>query len=217
MIEKLQKLTEFTLKSWDPFFCIWKSGSSRPEINVMHIEVHGTPGQWGPAVEPRELYSMSVLWSSMWEKNLNENGCVCMYDWVTLLSRRNDHNNVTQLYFNKTYKKGCKKCHSPQETPFCISELKDCEVYIHFTWICLKDLSLRAIQLELTFLANLNFSSCPRLLNWEERRDGKRCCATRQHLERLWEVQVQVGNEGRRQTGSTWRRMCPHLSPLQSQ
>ena len=28
-----------------------------------------------------------------------------MYDWVTLLYRRNYHNPVNQLYFNKTLKK----------------------------------------------------------------------------------------------------------------
>ena len=39
----------------------------------------------------------------MWEKNLRENGYVYMYDWVTLLYSRNDHNLVNQLYFHKTF------------------------------------------------------------------------------------------------------------------
>ena len=40
--------------------------------------------------------------------------------------------------------------------------------------------------------------SLQRLLNWEEKGDGERR-GMRQHLERLWEVQV--GNEGRKETG----------------
>ena len=46
----------------------------------------------------------SILWSSMWEKNLNENRCVSMYTWITLSYSRNYYNLVNQLYFNKTSK-----------------------------------------------------------------------------------------------------------------
>ena len=36
------------------------------------------------------------------EKNLKKNGCVYVYNWITLLYSRNYHNIVNQLYFNKT-------------------------------------------------------------------------------------------------------------------
>ena len=41
----------------------------------------------------RELYR---LWWSVWEKNLKENGRVYMYNWITWLSSRQDHNLVDQ-------------------------------------------------------------------------------------------------------------------------
>ena len=37
------------------------------------------------------------------KKNLKENGCVCMYNWIALLYSRNYHNIVDWLYFNKTF------------------------------------------------------------------------------------------------------------------
>ena len=39
----------------------------------------------------------------MWEKSLKENGCVYMYNWITLL-HRSYHNLIHQLYFNETSK-----------------------------------------------------------------------------------------------------------------
>ena len=39
-----------------------------------HTEVYGMIGQWGPAVEHRELYPI------FWEKNLKENQGVHMYN-----------------------------------------------------------------------------------------------------------------------------------------
>ena len=42
---------------------------------------------------------------STWEKNLKKNGCVYTYNWITLLYSKNDHNLVSQVYFNKTFKK----------------------------------------------------------------------------------------------------------------
>ena len=36
----------------------------------------------------------SIPWSSIWEKNLRENECVSMGDWVTLSYSRNDHSLV---------------------------------------------------------------------------------------------------------------------------
>ena len=38
----------------------------------------------------------------MWEENLKENGCMYMYNLITLLYNRNYYNIVNQLYFNKT-------------------------------------------------------------------------------------------------------------------
>ena len=40
----------------------------------------------------------------MWGKNLKENGCVYIYNCITLLYSGNDHNFVNQLYFKKTIK-----------------------------------------------------------------------------------------------------------------
>ena len=45
----------------------------------------------------------NILWLSIWEKNLKENGCVYMYNWITLLYSRNYHNTVNQLYVNKDF------------------------------------------------------------------------------------------------------------------
>ena len=53
-------------------------------------------------IEQRSL--PSILWWSMWEKNLKENGCVYMYNWITLLYSRNYLNIVKQLCFNNTLK-----------------------------------------------------------------------------------------------------------------
>ena len=39
----------------------------------------------------------------MWEKSSKENGCVYMYNWITLLYR-SYHNLIHQLYFNETSK-----------------------------------------------------------------------------------------------------------------
>ena len=39
-----------------------------------------------------------------WEKNLKENGCVCMWHRITLLYSTNYHNIGSQLYFSKTLK-----------------------------------------------------------------------------------------------------------------
>ena len=47
---------------------------------------------------------LRMLWWSMWEKNLNENGCV-----YTLLHRRNYPNIRNQLYLNQTFKNEKKK------------------------------------------------------------------------------------------------------------
>ena len=61
----------------------------------MHTLVYGLVGQWRPAVEHREIYSIFC-------DNLHGNGYVNMYNWTTLLCNRNYHNIVNQLYFNKT-------------------------------------------------------------------------------------------------------------------
>lgn len=76
----------------------------------------------------------------------------------------------------------------------------------------LRGLGLSVIQWELAFLVNLHLSSLQRLLNCENQRDGKRCCGTRQHLEKLWEVKV--GSEGRREMGRRQSRMYCRLSSL---
>jgi len=66
----------------------------------------------------------NILWSSVWEKNVKENGCVYMYNWITLLYSRNYHNIVNQLYCNKTLKKEC--------LPLCYSA-----IFLHSIYYCL--------------------------------------------------------------------------------
>ena len=39
---------------------------------------------------------------SVWQKNLKKSRRLYMYNWITLLNRRNYHNFVNKLYFNKT-------------------------------------------------------------------------------------------------------------------
>ena len=56
---------------------------------------------WTCCIAKRTLPSILWSWSSMWEKNLKENGYVYMYDRITLLYSRNYHNLVNRLYFNK--------------------------------------------------------------------------------------------------------------------
>ena len=51
-----------------------------------------------------------ILWSSIWEENLERSGCVYIYNWITLLYSRND-NTVNQLYFNKLLKMKKKVLH----------------------------------------------------------------------------------------------------------
>ena len=46
----------------------------------------------------------NIMWWSIWEKILKKNGCVYLYNWITLLYSRNCHNIVNQLYFSKTLK-----------------------------------------------------------------------------------------------------------------
>ena len=55
------------------------------------------------------LYSVMVYM----QRNLKKNGCVCMYNWITLLYSRNYQNTVNQLYL-KLKKKVSK--HSKTET-----------------------------------------------------------------------------------------------------
>ena len=43
----------------------------------------------------------SILWWSIWRKNLKKNGRVYLYNWFTLLYSRIYHNIVNQLYVNK--------------------------------------------------------------------------------------------------------------------
>ena len=47
----------------------------------------------------------NIQWQSMWEKNLKENVCMYMHNWITLLYSRNYYDLVNQLYVNKTLKK----------------------------------------------------------------------------------------------------------------
>ena len=65
-----------------------------------HTFVYGTDGQWGLAVQHREIY-----W--IFRDNLYGNGYVSMYGEITLLYSRSYHNIVNQLYFNKIKNNFC--------------------------------------------------------------------------------------------------------------
>ena len=47
-------------------------------------------------LQHRELYP--IFWDNLYGK---KNGCVSVYNWITLLYSRNHHNIVNQLYLNK--------------------------------------------------------------------------------------------------------------------
>ena len=65
-------------------------------------------GQQGPAVAQWTL--SNILWQSMEEKSLEENECVCMYNWITFLYSRKYHNLENELQQNfKKWKKKKKK------------------------------------------------------------------------------------------------------------
>ena len=55
----------------------------------------------------------NILWWSIWENNLKNNGCLYMYSWITLLYSKNYHNIVNQLHFKKNFKKWKKFCSNP--------------------------------------------------------------------------------------------------------
>ena len=46
----------------------------------------------------------NILGSSTWEKNMKENGCVYMFNCITLLYSRNYHNLVNQPHFHNSIK-----------------------------------------------------------------------------------------------------------------
>ena len=62
----------------------------------------------------------NILWSSMWAKNLKENGCVYMCNWIMLSYCRYYHNLVNQWHFNKTLKmkkkRSCLQSYQQRET-----------------------------------------------------------------------------------------------------
>ena len=62
--------------------------------------------QWYPAIQHRELYTIS--WDRTWRKVIWEKECMHMYDWVTRLHSINGYNAVNQLYSNKKF--ASKKC-----------------------------------------------------------------------------------------------------------
>ena len=54
------------------------------------------------------LYSVEnypIICDNLYEKRVWRRMDVCMYNWITLLYRRNHHNTVNKLYFNKNLKK----------------------------------------------------------------------------------------------------------------
>ena len=70
----------------------------------MCTEAYGMTGQWGHALygtENSTQYSVIIYVG----KNLKGNGCVYMYNWITLLYSRIYHNLVNQIYSNKDFKK----------------------------------------------------------------------------------------------------------------
>ena len=101
----------------------------------MHIDVYGMIGQMGTHCIAQGALP-NLLWLSMWEKNLKETWSVYMFNWITLLYIRNDHNIVNQLYFNKINYTSIKNL-KIKKTIFqqfgkkCISSLKWELVYIN--------------------------------------------------------------------------------------
>ena len=69
----------------------------------MHTEVCGMTGQQDLQHNTAQGTLPNMLWSSVWEKNPKENGCVHMDNWASLWHCRNYHNIAKLLYFNKTF------------------------------------------------------------------------------------------------------------------
>ena len=66
----------------------------------MHTEVYGMIGQWGPAIQHKELYPIfhdNLCGKRIWKRI---NVCTCITE--SLWYSRNYYNLVNQLYFNKT-------------------------------------------------------------------------------------------------------------------
>ena len=75
-------------------------------VRILHLSVPLNPSLSQGDSDTMGLHGVaSKEVETMWEKNLREDGCVCMYDWVTLLCSRNYLDLVNDLYFNKTKKK----------------------------------------------------------------------------------------------------------------
>lgn len=75
----------------------WQAGWGEGWSGGLHPGVHGITGQWGPCCLAQGTLP-SILWWSMWEKNLQENRCVYRHHWITLLCSR----NITNLWINST-------------------------------------------------------------------------------------------------------------------
>ena len=52
----------------------------------------------------------NFLWWSVWEENLKKNGCVYMYNWITLLYSRNYHNYTSIKLEKNEDKQKSQKC-----------------------------------------------------------------------------------------------------------
>ena len=65
------------------------------------------------------------MWQPGWERSLGENGYMCMYGWVPLLSTWNYHNIVNQKYSNTKLKvkKKTKKMKWKREIPSSFSTM----------------------------------------------------------------------------------------------
>ena len=83
--------------SWFSMFVLWTGGLG---LAHAHWRIWNYLSMGNCCIAQRTL--PNILWYSTWEKNLKENGCLFMYDWITLLYSRNYHNPVNQQHFNKT-------------------------------------------------------------------------------------------------------------------
>ena len=82
------------------------SGGGRLGMCNWHMRtIYWVPGQWGPAVQHRDLDPINSLWSSVWEKSLKEKGCVSLCNWIPLLYSRDDHTSSINSTFFKMGKK----------------------------------------------------------------------------------------------------------------
>jgi len=70
------------------------------------LNIQSGRGQGSKEIGEKDLkvQTSNFKMKSMWEKNLKENQCVYLYNWITLLYNKDCHDILNQLYFSRILK-----------------------------------------------------------------------------------------------------------------